>query len=53
VSGDVGLSAAGREELPRLRRENKQPRLERGILVRAAAWFARESGVVRSGSSGS
>jgi transposase len=36
-----GLSAAEREELARLRRENKQLRLERDILSRAAAWFAR------------
>jgi transposase len=36
-----GLSAVEREELARLRRENKQLRLERDILSRAAAWFAR------------
>jgi transposase len=45
------LSAAEREELGRLRRENKQLRLERDILSRATAWFARETGVIRSGSS--
>ena len=39
--------------LARLRRENKQLRLERDILSRAAAWFARETGAVPSGSSGS
>jgi transposase len=50
---DAGLSAAEREELSRLRRENKQLRLERDILSRATAWFARETGVIRSGSSGS
>src|SRR6266404_4330761 len=33
-----GLSSAEREELARLRRENKQLRLERDILSRAAAW---------------
>ena len=49
----AGLSAAEREELARLRRENKQPRPERDILSRAAAWFARETGAVPSGSSGS
>jgi len=50
----VALSAAEREELARLRRENKQLRLERDILSRAAAWFARETGAVPpSGSSGS
>src|SRR4051794_34458211 len=49
----AGLSAAEREELSRLRRENKQLRLERDILSRATAWFARETGVIASGSSGS
>ncbi len=33
------LSATERDELGRLRRENKQLRLERDILSRAAAWF--------------
>ena len=47
------LPAAGRDELIRLRRENKQLRLERDILSRAAAWFARETGAVPSGSSNS
>jgi transposase len=41
------------DERARLRRENKQLRLERDILSRAAAWFARETGAVPSGSSGS
>jgi transposase len=40
-----------RDELIRLRRENKQLRLERDILSRAAAWFARETGAVPPGSS--
>jgi transposase len=44
---------AERDELIRLRRENKQLRLERDILSRAAAWFARETGAVPSGSSNS
>jgi len=52
-AADAGLSAAEREELSRLRRENKQLRLERDILSRATAWFARETGVIVSGSSGS
>ena len=47
------LTAAEREELIRLRRENKQLRLERDILSKAAAWFARETGTIPSGSSGS
>ncbi len=51
--GDGALAAAEREELVRLRRENKQLRVERDILSRAAAWFARETGAVPSGSSGS
>ena len=34
------LSSAEREEPRRLRRENKQPRQERDILSKAAAWFA-------------
>ena len=44
---------AEREELVRLRRENRQLRLERDILSKAAAWFARETGTIPSGSSGS
>ena len=47
------LSAAERDEPARLRRENKQLRLERDILSRATAWFARETGVIPSGSSNS
>ena len=47
------LGAAERDELGRLRRENKRLRLERDILSRAAAWFARETGAVPSGSSNS
>ena len=38
-----GLSSPEQEELARLRRENKQLRLEREILAKAAAWFARET----------
>jgi len=38
-----GLSTTEREELSRLRRENRQLRLEREILSKAAAWFARET----------
>ena len=50
---EAALSAAERDELARLRRENKQLKLERDILSRAAAWFARETGTIPSGSSGS
>jgi transposase len=38
--GDGGLTTAEREELNRLRRENRQLRLEREILSKAAAWIA-------------
>ena len=49
----AALTATERDELARLRRGNKQLRVERDILSRAAAWFARETGAVPSGSSGS
>ena len=41
--GDGGLSTAERQELTRLRRENRQLKEEREILSKAAAWFAKES----------
>ena len=41
--GDGGLTGAEREELRKLRRENRQLRIEREILSKAAAWFAQES----------
>jgi transposase len=44
--GDGGLVTAEREELNRLRRENRQLRLEREILSKAAAWFARETNTI-------
>lgn len=50
---DDGLSNAERDELSRLRRENRQLRLERDILSKAAAWFARETNTVPSKDSGS
>lgn len=43
-----GLSTAERQELTRLRRENRQLKMERDILSHAAAWFARETGAVSS-----
>ena len=48
-----GLTTGEREELARLRRENRQLRQERDILAKAAAWFARETGAIPPGSSGS
>ena len=40
--GDGGLTTAEREELTRLRRENRKLLQERDILSKAAAWFANE-----------
>lgn len=41
-----GLSTAEQQELKKLRRENRQLKLERDILSKAAAWFARETGTI-------
>ena len=51
--GDGGVTTAEREELSRLRRENRQLRLEREILSKAAAWFARETNAIPAKGSGS
>ena len=48
-----GLTSDEREELRRLKRENKQLKLEREILKKAAAWFARESDSIPERGSGS
>ena len=48
-----GLTTSEKEELIRLRRENRQLRIEWEILSKAAAWFARETEQLPPRSSGS
>lgn len=38
-----GLTTAERQEMAKLRRENRRLREERDILAKATAWFARET----------
>ena len=44
-----GLTTEARREMQELKRENKRLRMERDILRKAAAWFARESGSIPVG----
>ena len=47
------LSSGEREELARLRRENRQLKTERDILAKATAWFAAKGDKTFNGSSNS
>ncbi len=48
-----GLTTAERQELVKLRRENRRLRQEREILSKATAWFARETDSIPKKSSDS
>ena len=41
TGGRTGLTAAERDELAKLRKENRELRMERDILKKAAAFFAK------------
>jgi transposase len=53
AAGSDDLNPAEKDELQRLRREVQQLRVEREILAKAAAWFARETNGVPPKSSNS
>lgn len=42
-NGKTGLTTAEREELSRLRKENRELRMERELLKKAAVFFAKQS----------
>jgi transposase len=44
MPGKEGLTTAERDELARLRRENRRLQAERDILAKATAWFATKNG---------
>ena len=48
-----GLTTKEPEEIRQLRREVKQLRIEREIMAKATAWFARETGSIPSKGSSS
>ena len=51
LRGD-GLTTEVRNELQRLKRDNRQLRIERDILKRAAVWFAADNGAGQRGHRG-
>lgn len=44
TQGQTGLTSEEREELRRLRKENRRLRMERDVLKNATAFFAKENG---------